>query len=158
MKCLPQSTRMIPSPSGSSFTSICQWYVSQKLDTFEFQYVYHDLAEPAFCIQDITELVTNIWPLNGYSRCGWGGCNFVAVGGPGGGVSGFATHLNAFHIAKEDQRIPCLWGNCGVILDRNSIIGHIFVHVGGKWRCPRCFRSYTRSDLMRRHWDNCNAA
>ncbi|KAJ8591054.1 hypothetical protein M405DRAFT_814950 [Rhizopogon salebrosus TDB-379] len=87
--------------------------------------------------------------------CKWDGCAMY-VGLEHKHVSKHLQHrhgLNTSATSEETQGISCLWSNCfHSQMKPGNMARHVLsTHLGVRWNCLTCQKSYTRDDAFRRH-------
>jgi hypothetical protein len=87
--------------------------------------------------------------------CKWDGCA-MHIGLEHKHVSKHLQHrhnLNTSATSEETLGIPCLWSNCSHSQPKpGNMARHVLsTHLGVRWRCLTCLKSYAREDAFRRH-------
>ncbi|KAG1794148.1 uncharacterized protein HD556DRAFT_441304 [Suillus plorans] len=77
------------------------------------------------------------------------------------GRQSMLSHLNKAHNVRgpEKTEIKCMWGvlqsgykiPCGEKFQRRTAPRHMTKHLGFRWQCEQCEKSFARSDLLRSH-------
>ena len=95
--------------------------------------------------------ISNAGELSFFFRCCWDDCSIWMTCSKEA-VKDHLTRIHNVEFKKHtDGPERCKWAGCSSSPKRSGLVRHFLTHLGLRWSCSVCKRSYTRTDSVKSH-------